>query len=505
MLGETTCTASHTKSLSLLRPMAWARAEEDRTMEAGEHQEPLPYDLPKPVIPLAGGSGCPSHHRMGEIRDAVVRAMGRLPFVPMAYGRCRQAFSPHPLPPGDLVNLDARERTNQRFLLERFQRLGPVFKAISGRRLQVCIVGIPRCRAFLKAHAENLAPVTIKLESLFPGGFLRKMQGEQHRKYRQALLRAMDPELVIANRRVLEEIIEDGLRRHADAHRGRVGSARDYIRTLSAIMTGSLVHLFFGTSFRSVAFQDLMEAFRRLGPDELECCIGSEQKRHYLGIRDLLLRQLADAGGTGDGWLENCILRRMSQDGALDETSLGHLIYMVEMGRFDMYSLARWLTKFAAQHPQFLARIAGESLPTVRDGTRLPEAFVLETLRLVQSERLMRVANRDLIFEGYLIPRFSSVRLCMWESHKAPEAFAEPFAFKPERFLNREVTPDHYSPFGLDHHICPLAEVSTQLSTLFVQTLAAQYSLEAVGDGDAVRGRYHWEPAREFTVRLHPR
>jgi cytochrome P450 len=166
-----------------------------------------------------------------------------------------------------------------------------------------------------------------------------------------------------------------------------------------------------------------------------------------------------------------------------------HLIYMVEMGRFDIYSLARWLTKYAAHNPHLLARIAGESLSTSRAG----------------SERLMRVANRDLIFEGHLIPRFSSVRLCLWESHKAPEAFADPFAFKPERFLNREVTPDQYSPFGLDHHICPLAEVSTQLSILFVQTLAAQYSLEAFGDGDAVRGRYHWEPAREFTVRLRPR
>jgi hypothetical protein len=131
-------------------------------MEAGEHHEPLPYDLPRAVIPLAGGSGCPLHDRMGKMRDAVVLAMVRLPFVPMAYSRCRQAFSRHPLPPGDLVNLDARERRNQRFLLERSQRLGPVFKAISGRRLQVCIVGIARCREFLKAHAENLAPVTVK-------------------------------------------------------------------------------------------------------------------------------------------------------------------------------------------------------------------------------------------------------------------------------------------------------------------------------------------------------
>ena len=471
----------------------------------GEHHDPSPRSPSKSGIPLAGGSGCPLHVRTGKMRDAVVRAMTRFPIVPMAYGRCREAFSSHPLPPGDLVNLDARERGNQRFLLERFQRLGPVFKAIGGRRLQVCIVGIPRCREFLKAHAENLTQVTVKLESLFPGGFLRKMHGEQHHKYRQALMRAIDPELVMANRRVLEEIIDDGLRRHEAAHHGPNGAARDYIRTVSAIMSGLLVHLFFGAPFRSLAFEDLMEAFRRLGPDEFEWWIGSKQKRHYLEIRALLLRQLAKPGSAGDGWLENCILRRMSRDGTLDETSLGQLIYMVEMGRFDMYSLFRWLTKYAAGNPHLLMRIAGESVPPLPGEISLAEAFVLETLRLVQSERLMRVANRDLIFEGYLIPRFSSVRLCMWESHKAPEAFAEPFAFKPDRFLNRGVTRDQYAPFGMDHHICPLAEINIQLSTLFVQILAAQYSLEAFGDGDAVRGRYHWEPAKEFTVRLRPR
>jgi cytochrome P450 len=472
-------------------------------VKAREHYDSLPGGTAKAAA-LSSASGCPFHVHMGNIRDTVMRAIVRFPVVPMAYGRWRQAFSSHPLPPGDLVILDVCERGNQRFLLERFKKLGPIFKAVGGRRLQVCIVGIPRCREFLKAHAENLTQVTVKLEPLFPGGFLRKMRGDQHRKYRQALLRAIDPELASANRRPLEEIIEDGLRRYAEGHRV-VGSARDYNHTMSAIMTGLLVHLFFGAPFGSPAFYELMEAYRQLGPEEFEWWIGSEQKQHYLNIRELLLRQLSKPGSASDGWLENCILRRMNCDGALDETSLGHLIYMVEMGRFDMYSLFRWLSKFAAGNPDFLKRIAGESQQASIGQIGIAEAFVLETLRLVQSERLMRVANHDLIFEGYLIPRFSSVRLCLWESHKAPETFVDPFAFKPDRFLNGVVTGEQYSPFGLDQHICPVADINIQLSILFVRILAAQYSLEASGDGDALRGRYHWEPAKDFTVVLRPR
>ena len=472
-------------------------------MTIGEHHDPSRHN--PPVAPITAGPGCPFHVRMGNMRDTVVRAIVRFPVVPMAYGRLRQAFSSHPLPPGDLVNLDACERIDQRFLLKRFERLGPIFKAIGGRRLQVCIVGIPRCREFLKTYGQNLTQVTVKLDSLFPGGFLRKMDGEPHRKYRQALSRALDEDLVTANQRALQDIIEDGLRRYATAHRGPVGSVQDYKHTLSAIMTGLLIYLFFGAPFRSGAFDELIQAFRRLGPEEFEWWIGAEQKRHYLAIRQLLLRQLAEPRSVIDGWLDTCVLRRMRRDGTLDETSLGHLIYMVEMGRFDMYSLLRWLTKFASANLHLLARITAENPPVSAGQISLAEAFVLETLRLVQSERLMRVVNRDLIFEGYLIPRFSSVRLCMWESHKAAETFAEPFTFKPDRFLSGYVTPDQYSPFGMDHHICPLAKINIQLSVLFVQILAAQYSPEGFGDGEALRGRYHWEPAKNFTVSLRPR
>jgi cytochrome P450 len=477
-------------------------------MKTGKRHDSPPAGAPKPVVP-SGVSGCPFHVRVRNMRDTVVRAIVRFPIVPMTYGRCRQAFSSHPLPPGELVNLDACERANQRFLLERFQELGPIFKAVGGRRLQVCIVGIPRCREFLKAHGESLTQVTVKLESLFPGGFLRKMRGDQHRKYRQALLRAIDPELVSTSRVTLERIIEDGLGRYAGGRGETADSARDYKRTMSAIMTGLLVHLFFGAPFGSPAFEELMEAYRRLGPEEFEWWIGPEQKRQYMEIRGLVLRQLSRTGSASEGWLENCILRRMDRDGALDETSLGHLIYMVEMGRFDMYSLFRWLSKFASANPQFLPRIADEAKQTPdgeRGGQRgIAEAFVLETLRLVQSERLMRVANRDLIFEGYLIPRFSSVRLCLWESHKAAETFAEPFAFNPDRFLDGVVTGDQYAPFGLDQHICPVADINIQLSALFVRILAAQYSPVSRADGEAVRGRYHWEPAEGLNVNLRPR
>jgi cytochrome P450 len=96
------------------------------------------------------------------------------------------------------------------------------------------------------------------------------------------------------------------------------------------------------------------------------------------------------------------------------------------------------------------------------------------------------------------------VRLCLWESHKDPDNFPEPFAFKPERFLDTSFSLDEYAPFGLDHHRCPVGDMSLKMGMLLLNVLAKNYSLESFGDGPPFRAHSHWEAAREFTVRLIP-
>ena len=248
-----------------------------------------------------------------------------------------------------------------------------------------------------------------------------------------------------------------------------------------------------------------MAGYQKLGPDGFEWWVGRRQRQPFAEIRDLLLKLADQPDEATDPAQQDCILRRMSRDGLLDATSLGQLIYMVEMGRYDLHSLFRWLSFYAAEQPAVMADIAADAAAAHPGAIPLAEAFVLETLRLNQSERLMRVVNRDLVFAGYLIPRHASVRLCMWESHKSSEAFSDPFVFNPGRFVTGSVTRDQYSPFGLDQHNCPLADMSIKLSALFVRTLAAHYAVEGVGQGPAVRGRYHWQPPNRFTVRLSPR
>ena len=178
---------------------------------------------------------------------------------------------------------------------------------------------------------------------------------------------------------------------------------------------------------------------------------------------------------------------------------------MVELGRYDLRGLLRWVSKYAAERATWLDRIASEPVTLARGTRSVAEAFVLETLRMDQSERLMRDVLRDIVFEGYLIPKGALLRVCMWEAHKDAGAFQRPFEFDPSRFLDDAAAGERFSPFGLDHHLCPLAGISVQLATAFVRVLARRYTLSSSDSDPAVRGPYHWAPAPGFAVTLSPR
>lgn len=192
----------------------------------------------------------------------------------------------------------------------------------------------------------------------------------------------------------------------------------------------------------------------------------------------------------------------LKHDG-LDDTMLGNLIYMVEMGRDDATVLFRWLSKYACEQPESMEKIFRENNQQTKEALSL--AFVRETLRTDQSYRLLRLVNKDISFENYFIPKNSMIRICMWESHRSAESFDNPFLFSPERFLHKDFGADKYSPFGIDQHQCPFSMASLFISGVFLQVLASQFRISAIQDGDPLRGPYHWEPARDFSIHLDDR
>ena len=332
---------------------------------------------------------------------------------------------------------------------------------------------------------------------------MRQMEGETHRHYRRALMQGVNAIDFHALAPGINTIVSTGLASYAFAaptDSGR-GSWSD---TLSSISSELLIHVVFGLQPATEAFNELKAGYLRLGPHGVAWTITDRQVEAFGKLYAQLTNLLSGHGEIHPA----SVAAGIGNPEQIDRTLLGNLIYMVELGRYDLRGLLRWVSKYAGAHGEWMDRIAGSNGDT--DARTVAEAFVLETLRMDQSERLMRHVKEDLEFEGFLIPRGALVRVCMWEAHKDPGAFPRPFEFDPARHLGQ--TPagqnsggERFSPFGLDHHHCPFAGLTVQLAAAFLRVLATHYRIVARGGDPAVRGPYHWEPAPGFTVQLSPR
>src|SRR5262249_26964293 len=156
------------------------------------------------------------------------------------------------------------------------------------------------------------------------------------------------------------------------------------------------------------------------------------------------------AAKTGTSWAEaegvlGCL---MGDDAsAVDETAVGNLIYMVEIGRYDVRSLMRWILKYLSDAPEVVSGLQRAlAAQSRRTAWPIAASIVLETLRLDQAEALNRTVAADFDFEGYRIPRDSALRILIRESHQDRVTFDEPEQFRPCRFSGKRYSSQAYAP-----------------------------------------------------------
>jgi cytochrome P450 len=245
-----------------------------------------------------------------------------------------------------------------------------------------------------------------------------------------------------------------------------------------------------------------------MGPRGFEYPFGEEQHAGYATLRALTWQAVTEAK-TGTSWndAESVLGRLLAGDAsAVDETVVGNLIYMVEMGRYDVRSLMRWILKYLSDAPDVVTGLQRALAAPVSDAAcPFAESIVLETLRLDQAEALNRAVTADVDFDGYRIPKDSALRVLIRESHQDAATFSEPEQFRPCRFSGKSYPTQTYAPFGVGKHRCIASGLVVRLSQLFVEELASGYDWTVTGDGRRVRGRHHWEPAPGFEIALRSR
>ena len=259
-----------------------------------------------------------------------------------------------------------------------------------------------------------------------------------------------------------------------------------------------MLRLLFGLAQDEEEFSKFVENYRRFGPDAPVYNIGPEQATTYVKLEDRV-QYLADALRRDPSKRPPSFLKLMVERGELDETAVGNLIYMFEPAHFDLYGLWRWILKYLVSNTKIIERVKSASGEACRV---LCEAIVRETLRLEQSELLYRTTTSDISYQSYLIPKDTILRVCLWEGHKDPEVFPDPFRFCPDRFIGRNYTIEEFAPFGLDKRRCIAGDLVMALSSIFIEILLKRFVVTLAWDGLPKYGAYHWEPNPDFAVAI---
>lgn len=148
-----------------------------------------------------------------------------------------------------------------------------------------------------------------------------------------------------------------------------------------------------------------------------------------------------------------------------------------------------WTCYLMALHPEVDARLAaeveqlGDRRATVEDLDRLAytSAVIKESLRLYPPVWMTaREAIQECEIGGYRIAEGVSLALSAWVPHRDPRWFADPEAFRPERWLDGslEGLPKFaYLPFGGGPRLCIGASLAKLSLALVIATVVRRYRL----------------------------
>jgi cytochrome P450 family 135 len=165
------------------------------------------------------------------------------------------------------------------------------------------------------------------------------------------------------------------------------------------------------------------------------------------------------------------VFSMLLQTDMTDEELRDELMTILLAGHETTTTALAWAFERLLRHPGMYERL--------RTDDRWAEAVVSETLRLRPPIPIVgRAVKSDFQLDGYTIPAGEMLAPCIWLTHRREEVYPEPYAFRPERFLDRG--PETYSwlPFGGGTRRCAGAAFAQLEMTVVMKTIAEQVDLE---------------------------
>jgi cytochrome P450 len=153
----------------------------------------------------------------------------------------------------------------------------------------------------------------------------------------------------------------------------------------------------------------------------------------------------ADPGAAERGDVMSLLLQARDEDGEpLSDAELrDELVTLLVAGHETTATSLAWTLERITRHPEVLAKLEDDP-----DGEYL-DAVIKESLRLRPVVLAVgRMLAEPVELGGYELPAGVSIVPSIYLTHRRPDIYPDPLAFKPERFIENPPSNFEYLPFG---------------------------------------------------------
>ncbi|MEO7002336.1 MAG: cytochrome P450 [Ktedonobacterales bacterium] len=394
------------------------------------------------------------------------------------------------------------------FLVEMYQRHGPIFRAkafYDNSVDMVFLVGPEANRLVLQSdrlkfsHKEGWGHFFSVIE-IFGDGLLT-MDGAAHDEHRRMMnpgftINYMDRYVPLMNRIIRERISDWAARGEVDVYdEARKITFDVAAEALTGLRSGPEVD-----QFRDIFMQMLMLGMFVNSQEEWN----ERMDQLHTQLYALLMPKIQERREhPTDDILGMLVQARDDQDHALsDDQIIAHTNILLVAGHETSTSLVAWLLYLLTQHPDEAQRLLDEQLALVGPTTE-PTLADIKRMRaldnaLSEAERLYPpVANgprgvvEDFDFAGYHVPAGAYVFYSIVATHLLPDVWENPAQFDPDRFAppreEHKKTPYSLVGFGGGPRICiGINFAKVEIKALISQVLR-RYMLELAPDQQIIQ------------------
>ena len=262
------------------------------------------------------------------------------------------------------------------------------------------------------------------------------------------------------------------------------------LRRLGAVLTRAL---------ETATRPPVLALLATLGPERVDS--RGLLRRTLAPVRSLLAHEVATARADPELAAREDVLAMLvqarHQDGSpmADDELLDELVTLLVAGHETTATALSWALERLVRHPDALERLREADEDEIG---AYALAVARETLRLrpvipIVARRLTARAT----FAGLDLPAGAGLAPCIWLLHRREDVYADPHAFRPERFLHGPPATYTWIPFGGGIRRCLGASFALLEMTEVLRVVARGPRLAPAGDGAH-------EPVRRRAITLAP-